>query len=54
MLFSFIDSHTKKEEENPGFLGGRITLSLSQDLPSKLRGLSAPAQERKHNHQKQE
>jgi hypothetical protein len=48
MLLSFIDSHTKKEEEeeNLGFLGGRITLSLSlslslsQVLPSKLRRLA--------------
>jgi hypothetical protein len=37
MLLSFIDSHTKKEEEeeeNLGFLGGRITLSLSLSLSS--------------------
>jgi len=33
MLLSFIDSHTKEEEEeNLGFLGGRIPLSLSLSL----------------------
>jgi hypothetical protein len=34
MLFSFIDSHTKKEEENLGFLGGRITLCVCVSLSS--------------------